>query len=73
MKHTAKQTVSPVLDPPLKLSLTLKLSGDTARRWRQYMASLEAQHLEPSDAQVATALLAKALESWDDQAKVRGR
>jgi len=58
-KHIAEQTVMAIVDPPIKLSLTLVLRGDLARMWRRYQEA----HLDfaPSNGQLAEALIAKAL------------
>jgi len=61
-RHEAVQSVSPVLDPVVKLSLSLSLEGDLGRLWREYAASH--QDLSPSNAQLAVALLKRGLESW---------
>jgi len=68
-KHVAEQFVSPVLDPGVKLSLTLNLTGDTARLWRSYLAAHA--DLAPSHAQLAVALIGRALRDWDGSAPGR--
>lgn len=62
-KHQAEQIVSPIVDPPVKLSLTLLLEGETARRWRQHQAFY--QGINPSNAQLVTALLKRGLAEWE--------
>lgn len=61
-RHEAEQLVSLVIDPPVKLSLTLTLKGDTARLWRVYEAAHAA--LQPSHGQLAVSLIAQGLEAW---------
>lgn len=62
-KHLAEQVVSPVVDPPVRLSLTLVLEGDLARQWRQHQAFYSS--LAPSNAQLVTALLRRGLLDWE--------
>lgn len=60
--HKAQQFELPV-EPPVTLSLTLKLTGETARRWRAYVATNA--DLNPSNGQMATALISHALAEAD--------
>jgi len=61
-KHLAVQTVSPIIDPPLRLGLTLTLKGDLARDWRRYVAAHSS--FDPSNAQLAENLLRLGLAAW---------
>lgn len=71
-KHLAEQTVSPIIDPPVRLSLTLVLEGDVARMWRQHAAFY--QGLEPSNAQLVVSLLKRGLQDWEaSKGKAPGR
>lgn len=64
-KHVAEQLVSPVIDPPLRLSLTVALKGDVGRRYRVYQAAHQA--LNPSNSQLVESLIRLGLERWEEQ------
>jgi len=61
-KHIAEQLVSPIIDPPVQLSVTIQLKGATATLWRTYSAHHSA--LDPSNAQLATTLIKIGLQTW---------
>ena len=62
MKHIAKQFPLPI-DPPVKLSLTITLTGDEARLWNNYLAYHSALH--PSNGQLAVAMISLGLQEWE--------
>lgn len=61
MKHIAKQLESPVVNPPLRLSLTLTLDAEDASRWRRYAAAVQDKY-RLSNAQMCEVLLSEALK-----------
>ena len=63
-RHHAEQLVSPVIDPPVKLGLTLCLKGDLARQWRVYATAHQA--LNPSNGQLAESLIRLGLAKWEE-------
>ena len=58
-KHQAEQFPLPI-EQPVKLCLTITLTGDTARRWRSYANRHAA--LQPSNGQMAVALISEGLK-----------
>lgn len=69
-KHQAEQFVASEIDPPVRLSLTLTLEGDTARLWRQHAAFY--QGLSPSNAQLVIALMKRGLLDWEASKSKKG-
>lgn len=64
-RHVAEQTVHPIVDPPIQIKATVRLHGDIARLWRAY--GISHGEFQPSDAQLATAILTRGLKSWADE------
>lgn len=62
-KHHAEQMVSPVIDPPVKLGVTLSLKGDLAKGWRRYVVAHQA--LNPSNGQLVESLIRLGLAKWE--------
>jgi len=63
-RHQAEQLVSAIVDPPVKLSLTLLLKGDVGRTWRRYADAHRT--LNPSNGQLAESLIRLGLERWQE-------
>lgn len=54
----------PVVEPPLRLGVTLSLKGDLARDYRQFVAAQTDFAL--SGGQIVEALIRKGLRAWKE-------